>query len=567
MVIADILAVLDPRDANHHQIGRELARRAEMLGMIDTTVALSCLHDCSTFVVYKSNSPPQITADSSSAWQDNFVTRPCLKIDLTALDELGLISPSVYVSGRLPLPDQRRDIEAALREFCLAAVRRHRATIRRSFIEAKVGSNDIGTFCYRLLNESLPRVLLAMPSSIFVLDKLAGELRLRGQFPRRKDARYISDISVPRDSDSWVNRTFKSQTPMAEYNPEGKLPAGGTAEDSHTSYHSRVYWPVRLQFRAATANRVKDPVIGVIRVSNATDEEGSTIRPFHCFDAFAIEFIAECLHNIVEAYVDRDVEGFNRDVAFHGAKSPISSCIKNLKLAAQLLFDPNEVTFLHTDKRAVPPQFSLTETGRFTRDELIRAFNNAYAFALNLSAQIERSNITNEFHATRGKQVDNLFSDVIQIAIRLAPCFEISHSLVGHTRVGPHVQISHIFDLPLPPPVVGEIGALTSVFINLIDNSIKYSNRKGDARIDFSWQDREEHICVSIRDNGIGIPLEDAERIFTRHVRSERARQHTVNGDGLGLAYCKRVLEAFGGTIQAVPLDEGLEIQVQLKKA
>jgi len=576
MDIQETLTFIDSKDTNYLDIGRDLIRRLDDLGLRDSAVAFSSLHSSTCFVVYRDTCDPKSMSVGSSLWKRLFETAPdsyvVVSIDLGILDELKFFSPRVLVRGQFKAGRHSiaaSDLEILLRECCLGAVRRHRAMIRRAFIEAKIGSSDLGTFCYRLLNEALPSLLPVEAASIFVLDKLTDELRLRGQIPPRTDGRHLSDIAISQYSESWVERTFKGDAPISEYDGAGDLRAGATAERVALRYVSRVYWPIRLQFRAkgATKLRMKDPVIGVIRLANISDVIGGWPRPFHCFDAFSIEFIAESLHNIVGAFVDSDVEGFNRDLAFHGAKTPAVGCLRNLRLAARLLFDPEQVAFLQARPDAVPAQFRISQIGRFEKEDLIRALNNAYAFAITISAQIDRANVTNEFHASPGRRIDSLFANVIQKSINLAQYFEISYSVGNKGAGSSRVVISRLFDLKLPPPVLGDEGALTSVFDNLLENSIKYSRREGEARIDLSWKDEIDHVCIMVRDNGIGIPDTDAERIFTTGVRSERARQHTVRGDGLGLAYCRRVLRAFGGSIRALPLDEGLEIQVRLKKA
>ena len=213
------------------------------------------------------------------------------------------------------------------------------------------------------------------------------------------------------------------------------------------------------------------------------------------------------------------------------------------------------------------PRSSVTKTGIFEHDELIRAFSNAYTFALDISAQVERASITEELHSSTTGRVERLFSEVIQKAINLAPYIEVSHSSGRHWSGKPRVVINELFDLDLPPAVVGDPGILTSIFKDLLENSIKYSKRDEGTVIYISWKEDSASVYVSVRDHGIGILPEDAERIFTRGVRSERAKRHSVRGNGLGLAYCSRVVRSFGGSIHAVPLEDGLEIVVHLRKA
>jgi hypothetical protein len=576
MNATDFLALLDTKGIDYRNISRELGRRCHSLGLIDCAIAFSCLHNEGDYVLYDADQSIEIIQQSEDRWDHYFGPREhcswkSIIIDLSYLNEGKNVLSKVYVAGRHNAGAPHASIDeicAILTDFCIRAVQRHRAMIRRMFIEAKIGSDDLGTFCYRLLDEAFSSIMAVGATSIFILDKTNGELRLRGQVPKRDDRRHLTDVSINPQNSSWIARCFKTGIPCSEYNIEG-LKRGKTIENHAIKYVSRIYWPIQLQFktRAELQRREKDPVIGVVRISNPTDMNGQKPRPFHCFDGFSIDFLSECLHMLVSSFVDRDVEGFDRDLAFHAAKTPATGCLRNIRLAAQFLFEPDEVNFLDARPGAVPPQFTLKESGVFKRIELIRAINNAYGFALDLASQVERANITEEFHPDLGRRVDRLFSDVIQRAVNLAPYFEISHSGSHHFSGTPRLSTNRIFDLELPPPVVGDEGALTSVFKNIIENSIKYSRRDEGAKLEISWRDENHHICIVLRDFGIGIPKEDTERIFTRGVRSERAKAHSVRGNGLGLAYCSRIVRSFGGSIKAKALDDGLEIQVRLKKA
>jgi len=90
---------------------------------------------------------------------------------------------------------------------------------------------------------------------------------------------------------------------------------------------------------------------------------------------------------------------------------------------------------------------------------------------------------------------------------------------------------------------------MTQVLDNIISNALKYSPDGGDIR--FSIDVLEDKIKVMISDDGMGIPLENVNRIFDRFYRADRARSRAMGGTGLGLAIAREMIEAHGGEIWA----------------
>lgn len=88
---------------------------------------------------------------------------------------------------------------------------------------------------------------------------------------------------------------------------------------------------------------------------------------------------------------------------------------------------------------------------------------------------------------------------------------------------------------------------LEQIFLNLVDNAIKFNQRSGSVTIE--CLPSEDAIDVAITDTGIGIPSEDLGRIFERFYRVDRARSRQAGGTGLGLSIVKESLERMGGRI------------------
>ena len=112
----------------------------------------------------------------------------------------------------------------------------------------------------------------------------------------------------------------------------------------------------------------------------------------------------------------------------------------------------------------------------------------------------------------------------------------------------------HRLELELPPdgrdepllPVRGDPNRLTQVIGNLLSNAIKYSPDGGEVEV--RGQRSDGAVRISVRDEGIGIPISQQERIFTKFFRGD-AGASGIGGAGLGLAFSREVVEAHGGRI------------------
>lgn len=105
---------------------------------------------------------------------------------------------------------------------------------------------------------------------------------------------------------------------------------------------------------------------------------------------------------------------------------------------------------------------------------------------------------------------------------------------------------------------------LEQVFLNLLENALKYGNRPG-LTVDLYAERTGANIHVQVADNGPGIPREDVEHIFERFYRVHKDRSRETGGTGLGLSIVKNVVQAHGGTVsvRSVP-GEGSTFTVTL---
>lgn len=96
-------------------------------------------------------------------------------------------------------------------------------------------------------------------------------------------------------------------------------------------------------------------------------------------------------------------------------------------------------------------------------------------------------------------------------------------------------------------PVMADQGRLEQVFVNLLDNAVKYSSEGGNVLINVVEED--DSIRISVKDAGPGIPAASIPRLFERFYRVDSGRSRKEGGTGLGLAIVKHIVQLHGGTI------------------
>ena len=112
--------------------------------------------------------------------------------------------------------------------------------------------------------------------------------------------------------------------------------------------------------------------------------------------------------------------------------------------------------------------------------------------------------------------------------------------------------------------VFGDKDKLKQVFVNIIQNAIKYTEK---GKVEVFAEEENKSVRFVIKDTGIGIPEESIKRIFERFYRVDKARSRSVGGTGLGLAIVKHILEAHSSKIEVNSvLNEGSEFSFKLKK-
>ena len=111
--------------------------------------------------------------------------------------------------------------------------------------------------------------------------------------------------------------------------------------------------------------------------------------------------------------------------------------------------------------------------------------------------------------------------------------------------------------------VIGHELRLEQVFVNLLDNAVKFNRPNGEVQVEMRCKNGK--VSILIGDTGIGIPSEDLPRVFERFYRVDKARSRAMGGTGLGLSIVKHAIEQMGGTIKVNSrLGEGSEFTIEL---
>lgn len=118
----------------------------------------------------------------------------------------------------------------------------------------------------------------------------------------------------------------------------------------------------------------------------------------------------------------------------------------------------------------------------------------------------------------------------------------------GRITFRPGAELAH---------VRGDRTYLTSIFYNLIDNAVKYCTVSPVVQI--STRSDSQMLTIEVRDNGIGIPRAEQNKIFDRLYRVPTGNVHNVKGFGLGLSYVRSVVERHGGSIRVESNAEGYD--------
>lgn len=140
--------------------------------------------------------------------------------------------------------------------------------------------------------------------------------------------------------------------------------------------------------------------------------------------------------------------------------------------------------------------------------------------------------------------------------LAIGPILNEAISIVT-TRYHLDDSVIRITEPPGDLKVLGDEDELRAVFVNLLDNAVKYSNDDRRISIRAKKPALNNRVDIFIRDNGIGIPASELKRIFKRFYRVRDRASKDTKGTGLGLAIVRSIIEKHGGRVRADSKGEG----------
>jgi two-component system phosphate regulon sensor histidine kinase PhoR len=144
--------------------------------------------------------------------------------------------------------------------------------------------------------------------------------------------------------------------------------------------------------------------------------------------------------------------------------------------------------------------------------------------------------------------ISRLESGQITLQMKAIPLRPFASSLIAELQTRASERGTTIVN-EIPDRLTGRADPdrLEQVFVNLVENAIKYGRAKG--RVTVKGRTINGHVELCVADNGPGIPSEARERIFERFYRIDKARSREAGGTGLGLAIVKHIVQSHGGKV------------------
>ena len=131
---------------------------------------------------------------------------------------------------------------------------------------------------------------------------------------------------------------------------------------------------------------------------------------------------------------------------------------------------------------------------------------------------------------------------------------ELGEAVLIYTERARREHIEILYNEPEFLPIVyGDKNRIRQVFINIIDNAIKYSNPGGKVQITATQKDEGKTVCIVVEDQGVGIKASDLPKIKTKFYKANHSRR----GSGIGLGVADEIIRQHGGRLEIASAEGG----------
>jgi PAS domain S-box-containing protein len=202
------------------------------------------------------------------------------------------------------------------------------------------------------------------------------------------------------------------------------------------------------------------------------------------------------------------------------------------------------MTNLLLDMDLTPEQQEYVETIRISGDSLLTLINDILDFS-----KIEADKLEIEHHP-----------------FYLRDCIEDALDLLAPRAAEKSLNLAYFIEPHLPTHLVGDVARLRQIIVNLLSNSIKFTER-GEVVVEVSGTSEDKplsrtpqaspryRLTIKVRDTGIGIPNDRLDLIFQSFSQVDASMTRKYGGTGLGLAISRRLAEMMRGTVWAESIE------------
>ncbi|SIT25008.1 Bacteriophytochrome (light-regulated signal transduction histidine kinase) [Chryseobacterium ureilyticum] len=199
---------------------------------------------------------------------------------------------------------------------------------------------------------------------------------------------------------------------------------------------------------------------------------------------------------------------------------------------------------------------------------------------MKLNAQMLLGNLTDNSEKSKTKintiieEIDNMaemMHDVLQLSRAKHSEIQLESLKTGTTiyKISENAKITYgspksEIVIKECPDVLADKTLLHQVFLNIINNAVKYSSHKDQPRVEIEGSEDGQTIIYRISDNGIGIPEEEKHKMFKIFNRMDNAKKFKGNGVGLSIVY--RIMKRIGGNVDYESNKDGTSFILTFKK-